>query len=269
MEDPGDGTYTWSDRKRYYDEHYFTEYSGHVSPTGTPGYLSGEESITNIRAAGQMVLDITDNPRSILDCGCATGWLVHGIKMADPEVEVKGFDVSEFAISHATPEMAPYLSVADLSDGLPFADGSFELVVGFDILEHQQDYDRLVVAVTEMCRIASLKILLRQPMTEYTGGIWSSDPPEAQRAQHDWMATLNVLPHRARLALVGVHPYIGPTAPALCNAIEHPLGHPRSFWIELFSSFGFSEVTLAEHYYIFPNALGLCSFNVLLFSQSG
>ena len=51
----------------------------------------------------------TINPKTVLDVGCAAGYLVAALR--DRGVEAYGIDVSEFAISCAREDIKPYCRV--------------------------------------------------------------------------------------------------------------------------------------------------------------
>ncbi len=257
-------THTWEERAAFYNKEYFVDYGAYITEDGIPSYK--HRPLEGIVACARIVRDIT-GARSVLDCGCANGWLVDAFRILDPSIYIRGFDISAFAIEHVVPEIRDLVQVCDISEGLPFDDRRFDLVVGFDILEHQQDYKRIMMAVSEMCRLAKTQILLRQPMVFHQTPCDSKEPAKMQEAHDEWIASVNVLPHRARLALVGVHPYLASTKPTIGH-MEHPHEHPRHFWIELFDSLGFCEVPLPDEYYIYPNPLHFCSFNVLMFRRS-
>lgn len=245
---------TWEERKLQYNKHYFTDYGHFVGENGLPTSQTGN---CKVWAA---FLQEYFSPKSVLDCGCATGWLVHGLRHLDESIVAKGCDVSEFAITHSFLDIRDRLLQWDISEGLPYADGEFELVTGIDLLEHLQDYQAICRAVKDMVRVCSRTIFLRQPMVRFVGFTTQSE-------MHNYIATLNPLPHRARLALVGVVPELQPTAPASSN-IEHPSEHPREFWIDLFESFGVRETPLPETAYIFPNPQTVYSFDALVFVKN-
>jgi SAM-dependent methyltransferase len=233
-----------------YDQEYFTVY-GKYFANGVPTY--------DLALAERCAKSINDllNIRSVLDCGCAHGWLLHGFKMVDETIRIRGVDISEYAVSNALPAVRSYLQVGDISDGLGFGDKEFELVTAFDVLEHIPGYERLMKAVSEICRVTNHWILLRQPM-----GVWYKSNQNADE-EHDWVKSLNPLPHKARQKMLGAGSKMSPSWPS--GAREHPSEHPRDFWIALFESFGFRERALPEEMYIFPNDLMFTSFNVLLF----
>lgn len=238
-------------RKSLYNEEYFTSYGGYFSQ-GLPNY----DPIVAKRCAEK--IDNLLNIKSVLDCGCAHGWRLHGFKLLDKCIKLCGVDISEYATSNSHPEIRKYLEIGDISEGLRFVDNEFDLVLGFDILEHISGYEGLMKGVSGMCRVANHWILLRQPM-----GVWYKSN-ETPAEEHEWVSSLNPLPHRARLNMLGWGSKMQPSWPTPV-AREHPAEHPREFWIALFSSFGFQERALPEEMYVFPNDLMFNSFNVLLF----
>ena len=87
----------------------------------------------------------------ILDVGCGKGFLLYDFTQAVPGVEVRGIDVSQYAIDHAKEEVRDRLSVCNARK-LPFADGSFDLVVSINTLHNLPCYD-MAKAVSEMQRV--------------------------------------------------------------------------------------------------------------------
>jgi SAM-dependent methyltransferase len=76
-------------------------------------------------------------PRRILDIGCGKGYLLR--HLADGGHVVTGIDQNPDAIA----ECGSGLDVRQASaTELPFPDGSFEIVLSFDVFEHIQDSDR-------------------------------------------------------------------------------------------------------------------------------
>lgn len=65
---------------------------------------------------------------SILDVGCAKGFMMYDFKQLMPKANIQGVDVSKYAHDHAQPDMKPFIQVAN-ANNLPFADNSFDLVI--------------------------------------------------------------------------------------------------------------------------------------------
>ena len=92
----------------------------------------------------------TSGHANSLDVGCATGYLVEVLR--ERGIDAEGCDVSQFAIDHAAPGAVGHVRVANLFAGLPWADGSFELVTALEILEHLPP-DRVAAALAELQRV--------------------------------------------------------------------------------------------------------------------
>jgi len=250
----------WEERKAFYNKDFFKDF---VNPDGIAAYLTdGTESWLKEKAS--LIYDLCE-PLSILNCGCANGWLEYAFYLLDKPI-ITGFDVSEYALSIVADAIKGWVFQHDITEGIPFENDSFELVVILDVLEHLHNYPLLCKSVSEICRIATKGILVMMPLINYP--IFPGENPTEQNVFRDkFLQELNVLPHEVRLQLVGVHPYLNKPSPN--DTIHHPMEHPRQFWVELFKSFGFRDKTLSDKYYIYPNALGSCSFNIMFFEKQG
>ena len=65
---------------------------------------------------------------SILDVGCAKGFMMYDFSLLMPKAKIEGIDVSQYAYEHAIPEMKPLIKVAN-ANNIPFPDNSFDLVI--------------------------------------------------------------------------------------------------------------------------------------------
>ena len=89
---------------------------------------------------------------SILDIGCAKGFLLHDFKELMPNCTVAGVDVSDYAISCAMPSIKLYLKVAN-AESLPYPDKSFDLVISINSI-HNLPLERLKTALREVERVS-------------------------------------------------------------------------------------------------------------------
>ena len=87
----------------------------------------------------------------ILDVGCGKGFLLYELTREVPGIEVRGIDISAYAITHAKEEIRPFLQMAD-ARSLPFADRSFDLVLSINTIHNLPCYD-MVAALREMERV--------------------------------------------------------------------------------------------------------------------
>lgn len=70
-------------------------------------------------------------PSSVLDAGCAMGFLVEALR--DRGVEAWGVDISKYAISKVRPDIREYCRVGSVTDPL---DRDYDLIVCIEVLEH-------------------------------------------------------------------------------------------------------------------------------------
>ncbi|MFC0241616.1 class I SAM-dependent methyltransferase [Rhodopseudomonas telluris] len=93
-----------------------------------------------------------DASSSVLDVGCAKGFMLHDMAELIPGITVKGVDISEYAITHAIDDMKPHVSVASATK-LPFADKSFDVVISINTV-HNLVRDDCATALREIERVA-------------------------------------------------------------------------------------------------------------------
>lgn len=89
---------------------------------------------------------------SLLDVGCAKGFMLHDIAGAIPGITLRGIDVSEYAIENAIEDMLDNVQVAD-ARALPFEDDSFDVVIAINTV-HNLEEDDLAQALREMERVS-------------------------------------------------------------------------------------------------------------------
>jgi SAM-dependent methyltransferase len=88
----------------------------------------------------------------ILDVGCAKGFMLHDFHELIPGLEVKGIDVSGYAIEHALDSMKPYVSVGD-ARALPFPDDSFDVTISITTI-HNFNREDCIIALKEIERVS-------------------------------------------------------------------------------------------------------------------
>lgn len=79
---------------------------------------------------------------SILDVGCAKGFMLHDFRRLMPQTRLAGLDISPYAVDHAIEDMKPCLLVGNAKE-LPFSDHSFDLVVSINTLHNLERRDCL------------------------------------------------------------------------------------------------------------------------------
>lgn len=92
------------------------------------------------------------NESSILDVGCAKGFMLNDFLYWLPFITVKGIDISEYAIENSLPKIRPCLSVGDAKDLSEFDDNSFDLVISINTI-HNLPLKECKKAIKEIERV--------------------------------------------------------------------------------------------------------------------
>ena len=95
---------------------------------------------------------------SILDVGCAKGFMLYDFSKLIPGIELKGIDISQYAIENCIEDMRDNLDVGDARD-LPFKDNSFDLVISITSV-HNFNEEECIQAIREIERVSKGKSFL-------------------------------------------------------------------------------------------------------------
>jgi SAM-dependent methyltransferase len=87
----------------------------------------------------------------VLDVGAGKGFLLYELTQVVPGIEVRGLDVSRYAIENAKEEMTAFLDEGN-AISLPYEDRSFDLVLSLNTLHNLRCYD-LEKALKEIVRV--------------------------------------------------------------------------------------------------------------------
>lgn len=127
--------------EKEFDREYFI-WDGRTQPKGYRGYYA--DFPENIKFVGYIK---SLNPESVLEVGCAYGFLVK--RLNDAEISTKGCDVSSFAYKMRVTNDIQIASVLEL----PYKDKEFDLVVTIELLEHIKPVDT-EQALRELARVS-------------------------------------------------------------------------------------------------------------------
>lgn len=103
---------------------------------------------------------LPDKVNRALDVGCGEGHHMRSLEESHPEAALTGIDIADatwLALWHREQEGS--VSTADAT-ALPFADGSFDLVLALEVLEHVEQ-PREVLA--EIARVANDVVIISVP----------------------------------------------------------------------------------------------------------
>ncbi len=88
----------------------------------------------------------------LLDVGCGKGYLLYEIKKLLPNIQIQGFDCSEYALKNSKAEIAEYLFWHRAELEYPFATDDFDLVLSLGCL-HNLRLPQLITALSEIQRV--------------------------------------------------------------------------------------------------------------------
>ena len=89
---------------------------------------------------------------SILDVGCAKGFMMHDLVELIPGITVKGVDISQYAIENAMEDMKPHLQIANAIN-LPFDNKSFDITISINTV-HNLEREECAKALQEIERVS-------------------------------------------------------------------------------------------------------------------
>jgi len=93
-----------------------------------------------------------NNKSSVLDVGCAKGFMLHDFVQMIPGITVSGVDISDYAIEHAMDSVVSKVQVATAQE-LPYDDNSFDLVIAINTI-HNLERPQLIQALKELQRVS-------------------------------------------------------------------------------------------------------------------
>ena len=88
---------------------------------------------------------------SVLDVGCAKGFMLYDFLQVIPGIKVAGVDISSYAIENAVEAVKPSVQVGNAKD-LPFPDKSFDLVISINTI-HNLPLEECKQALREIQRV--------------------------------------------------------------------------------------------------------------------
>jgi SAM-dependent methyltransferase len=118
------------------------------------------------------------NPTTVLDVGCAKGFLVHALR--EHGVEAHGIDVSDYAVTHAIDGARPYIRQASATEPL---EGRYDLITCIETIEHVAP-DQVRDAIDNLCAATDVVLLSSTSDAEH----YAEPSHTTMRPPEDWAA---------------------------------------------------------------------------------
>jgi SAM-dependent methyltransferase len=115
---------------------------------------------------------------SVLDVGCAKGFMLFDFKELMPDLTIAGIDISEYAIENSLPAVKPFLQVGNALK-LPFEDKSFDLVIAINAV-HNLPLQECKQAIREIQRVSRAHAFIV---------VDAYRTPEEKQLLEDWVVT--------------------------------------------------------------------------------
>ena len=121
---------------------------------------------------------------SVLDVGCAKGFMLHDFQEALPGMRIAGLDISEYCLNNAMESVKSHLVLGNCRD-LPFPDKSFDLVISIATI-HNLELDELKLSLKEIERVSRKHKWIKL-------GAWHND--EEKERMLRWNVVANTFMH--------------------------------------------------------------------------
>jgi len=95
----------------------------------------------------------------ILDVGCGKSFLLYELQLLLPELDIRGFDISEYGMQHRHPDFEGDLFKHRAQDPYPFNDKEFDLVISLACLHNLRIFE-LKTALREIERVGKNKFIM-------------------------------------------------------------------------------------------------------------
>jgi GT2 family glycosyltransferase len=152
-----------------YDAYYYEHGCGSQPYQRNPGWLQVFGAF-----AEHIARDI--HPASVLDAGCAMGFLVETLRLRG--IEAWGIDISEYAISNVHPDIQPYCKIGSVTEPPPDSfPQRYDLIVCIEILEHLEPR-QAEQAVANLCQHAEDILFSSTPFDHREVSHINVQPPE-------------------------------------------------------------------------------------------
>ena len=125
-----------------------------------------------------------DQTSKVLDIGCAKGFMLYDLSQHLPLENLRGIDVSEYAISNAMSEVKDIVEVGDARDLSKFDNNEFDLIISVNTI-HNLKQNECGTALQKIERVGQNKFI--------TVDAWTTE--EEKKAMMAWNLTAKTRMH--------------------------------------------------------------------------
>lgn len=141
----------------YYNGYFFGDF---YQENGGGNYMNKDQWKPFFDRIADKIIEMF-NPKSVLDAGCALGYLVEALR--DRDIEAYGFDISEYAINNVSEDIKQYCFVHSINQPLPSnVPDRYDLIVTIEVLEHLYPEDG-IEAINNLCKYTDTIIFTSTP----------------------------------------------------------------------------------------------------------
>lgn len=120
----------------------------------------------------------------LLDVGCAKGFMLYDFKQALPKIQIRGIDISRYAIDNSKEEIKNFLSVGNARDLGEFGNKEFDLVISINTI-HNLPPEECKKSLKEIQRVGKKAFI--------TVDAWRNS--EEEEKMHKWNLTAKTYMH--------------------------------------------------------------------------
>ena len=124
----------------------------HCNETWRYGLLTGKEQRGNLYTNLEFLeeTNLITPESKVLEIGCGIGTIAW--ELTKKRCNVIGTDISSVAIEHGQNKYPDICLEVQAAEDLPYEDGSFDIVLSFDLLEHIAEVDKHLVQVGRLLK---------------------------------------------------------------------------------------------------------------------
>ena len=131
-----------------------------------------DETWLNFFAKVSKYIEADLSPQTVLDAGCAMGFLVE--KLRERGIEAYGLDISEYAIQQVHASVRPFCQVGSVTQPFP---QRYDLIVSIEVLEHLSPLQARE-AITNFCQHTEQILFSSTPLDYREATHFNVQPPE-------------------------------------------------------------------------------------------